>query len=127
MLRAGYAKAYVPDAAVLHSHHYTAAQQLGRAFDEWRALLEVYGWREPAAPAHLFSQLRGELSQARAQLRAEGIAPSRQRAALVAVARHHAVSRTGALLGSHADRLPAALTRRLSLDGRPGFTPLDHH
>ncbi|MDQ6810709.1 MAG: glycosyltransferase family 2 protein, partial [Actinomycetota bacterium] len=53
MLRAGYAKAFVPDAAVLHSHEYTTLEELRRGFDEWRGLLEVYGWREPAAPGHL--------------------------------------------------------------------------
>jgi rhamnosyltransferase len=101
MLRAGYAKAYVPDAQVVHSHHYTARQQLRRSFEEWRALREVYGWREPASPARLLAQLRGELASARAQLLAEGVPPARRRAALVAVARHHLVSRTGALLGSY--------------------------
>src|SRR5258708_5442688 len=43
MLRAGYAKAYVPRAAVLHSHDYTAGEQLRRCFDEWRGLLPLYG------------------------------------------------------------------------------------
>ena len=51
MLRAGYAKAFVPEAAVLHSHDYTPLEQLRRCFDEWRGLREVYGWREPASPA----------------------------------------------------------------------------
>jgi rhamnosyltransferase len=100
MLRAGYAKAFVPSAAVLHSHHYTATQQLRRSFDEWRALREVYGWREPASPAHLLSQLRGELASARAQLIAEGAPTARRRATLVAVARHHLLTRAGALIGS---------------------------
>jgi hypothetical protein len=50
MLRAGYAKAFVPRAAVVHSHAYTPAQQLRRSFDERRSLREVYGSREPAAP-----------------------------------------------------------------------------
>ena len=38
MLRAGYAKAFVPGAAVLHSHDYNALAQLRRSFDEWRGL-----------------------------------------------------------------------------------------
>src|SRR5947209_2581730 len=59
MLRAGYAKAFVPDAAVLHSHDYPTIVHLRRCFEEWRGLLEVYGWREPASPAHLLGQLRG--------------------------------------------------------------------
>jgi rhamnosyltransferase len=125
MLRAGYAKAFVPQAAVLHSHSYTSAQQLRRCFDEWRGLREVYGWREPASPAHLIAQLRGELGRAREELIGQGVGRARRRAALAAVARHHVVSRVGALLGSRADRLPATLTRTLSLDGRAGFAPLD--
>jgi rhamnosyltransferase len=125
MLRAGYAKAFVPQAAVIHSHSYTAGEQLRRCFDEWRGLREVYGWREPAAPAHLLAQLRGELGQARAQLIGQGVSRARRRATLAAVARHHVLARTGALLGSRAERLPAAARRRLSLERRAGFAPLD--
>ena len=43
MLRAGYAKAYVPDAAVIHSHEYRV-EWLRRSFDEARALQEIYGF-----------------------------------------------------------------------------------
>ncbi|HEX5853728.1 MAG TPA: glycosyltransferase [Solirubrobacteraceae bacterium] len=125
MLRAGYAKAFVPAAATIHSHDYTAAQQLRRSFDEWRGLREVYGWREPVSPAHLLSQLRGELSRTRAELIERGEPSSRRRGPLAAVARHHVVSRTGALLGSRADLLPARARRMLSLEGRAGFAPLD--
>ncbi len=124
MLRAGYAKAFVPGAAVLHSHAYTRRDQLRRCFDEWRGLLEVYGWREPASPAHLLRELRGELSRTRAELIAQGVAPGRRRATLAAVARHHVLCRAGALLGSRADRLSARARRRLSLEGRAGFSPL---
>jgi glycosyltransferase involved in cell wall biosynthesis len=101
MLRAGYAKAYVPAAAVVHSHAYTPAQELRRAFDEWRGLREVYGWRRPADPRHLARELRA--------------APSRQ----------NVLRLTGAVLGSRAERLPAGLRRRLSLEGRAGFAPLE--
>ncbi len=125
MLRAGYAKAFVPQAAVIHSHDYSTSEQLRRSFDEWRGLREVYGWREPASPARLLSQLRGELAQARAQLIGEDASRGRRCATLAAVARHRVVSRAGALLGSRAERLPAAARRRLSLEGRAGFAPLD--
>ncbi len=124
MLRAGYAKAYMPDAAVLHSHDYTALQELRRCFDEWRGLLEVYGWREPAAPKRVIAQLRGSLGQSRRALIAEAAPPSRRRATLLAAARHHVVRLAGALLGSRADLLPGEVRRRLSLEGRAGFTPL---
>jgi GT2 family glycosyltransferase len=101
MLRAGYAKVYVPHAAVVHSHDYTACEHLRRCFDEWRGLREVYGWREPAGPGRLWSQLRGTPTP------------------------HHMLRLTGAVLGSRADRLPPGLRRRLSLEGRADFAPLD--
>jgi glycosyltransferase involved in cell wall biosynthesis len=101
MLRAGYTKAYVPRAAVLHSHDYTALEHLRRCFDEWRGLREVYGWREPVNPRHLVGQLRG--------------APTS----------HHMLRLAGAVLGSRADRLPPGLRQWLSLERRAGFAPVD--
>jgi GT2 family glycosyltransferase len=125
MLRAGYAKAYVPDAAVMHSHAYTPAQELRRCFDEWRGLCEVYGWREPASPLHVVRKLRGELGWAQRELDREGVTPSERRATLGAIARHHVVRLAGALMGSRAERLPAGMRRRLSLEGRSSFEPID--
>jgi rhamnosyltransferase len=124
MLRAGYAKAFVPRAAVIHSHTYTTGQQLRRSFDEWRGLREIYGWREPASPGHLLSRLRGALGQARVSLAAEGASPASRRRTLAGVTRHQLASLCGALLGSRSDKLPAAVRRMLSLEGRAGFTPL---
>jgi hypothetical protein len=46
-------------------------------------------------------------------------------AALAAILRHQLVCRAGALLGSRADRLAPGVRRRLSLEGRAGFAPLD--
>jgi glycosyltransferase involved in cell wall biosynthesis len=124
MLRAGYAKVFQPDAAVVHSHDYTSLQELRRAFDEWRGLLEVYGWREPARPRHLLDKLRGELGQARRVLSSGELGAPRRWATLAGVSRHHVARLAGATLGSHADRLPAAVRRRLSLEGRASFEPL---
>jgi rhamnosyltransferase len=125
MLRAGYAKAFLPQAAVVHSHEYTRRQQLRRCFDEWRGLREVYGWREPASPVRLAGQLRGALGQARRELLSEDCSSATRRATLAAVGGHHVICRAGALLGSRADRLPPAVRRTLSLEGRAGFAPLD--
>jgi rhamnosyltransferase len=124
MLRAGYAKAFVPQAAVLHSHDYTALQELRRCFDEWRGLLEVYGWREPAHPVELLRKLRGELAHARRALASESSGPARA-ATLATVSRHHVLRLVGAVLGSRADRLPAPVRRGLSLERRSSFVPLD--
>ena len=124
MLRAGYAKAFLPAAAVVHSHSYGGSEQLRRCFDEWRGLLEVYGWREPLSPRRLLAGLRGELARARAALAAENAPPGRRRSTLAAVARHHALCRAGALLGSRCDHLPPGARRRLSLERRAGFAPI---
>jgi glycosyltransferase involved in cell wall biosynthesis len=118
MLRAGYGKAFVPDAAVLHSHDYSASEQLRRCFDEWRGLREVYGWREPASPAHLARKLRGELGATRRELVVCGVPAAERRATLVALSGHHVARMAGALLGSRADMLPAWARRRLSLEQR---------
>jgi GT2 family glycosyltransferase len=125
MLRAGYAKAFQPRAAVVHSHAYTPLQQLRRCFDEGRGLREVYGWREPASPGHLLSQLRGTLGRARREAIEQDVSGATRLVLLTAVARHHIVCAAGAQLGSRADRLAPAARRRLSLEGRAGFTPAD--
>jgi rhamnosyltransferase len=125
MLRAGYAKAFVPAAGVLHSHDYGALQELQRCFDEWRGLLEVYGWREPLAPRGLLGRLRGELAADREAAAAAGLSGSERRARLLAASAHHVLRLAGALLGSRADMLPVTLRRGLSLDRRGGFQPLD--
>jgi rhamnosyltransferase len=124
MLRAGYARAYVPDAAVLHSHPYNPAAELRRCFDEFRGLREVYGWREPLSPIHLAGRLRGELGWARRELERRGVTGRERRATLAALTRHHLVRLAGSLLGSRADRLPPGARRRLSLEGRSSFQPL---
>ena len=123
MLRAGYAKAFVPRAAVLHSHDYTTVQELRRCFDEWRGLREVYGWREPAGPGHVLRRLRGQLGQARREVAPTGVVPTAT--TFAAVSRHHVARLVGAVLGSRADMLPPAARRRLSLERRSGFAALD--
>jgi GT2 family glycosyltransferase len=125
MLRAGYAKAFVPQAAVVHSHAYSAGRQLRRSFDEWRGLREVYGWREPASPGYLLRRLRGALGQARTALAAERIPRAERTRALVGVTRHQLATLAGALLGSRAERLAPAARRRLSLERRADFVPLE--
>jgi rhamnosyltransferase len=124
MLRAGYAKAYIPAAAVLHSHELSAVAQVRRAFDEWRALREVYGWREPATPAHLASRLRGELAYASRELARAGVAPARRIAPLAGVGLHHSLRLTGALLGSRGARMPRWARAVLSLERRANFAAI---
>lgn len=109
LLTAGFAKAYVPDAAVLHSHEYGPVERLRRYFDEFRALHELYGWTAPAAPRVLAGTVRAEVRRDRA------FAPGAPLAASVAF---HTARVAGAALGTRADRLPPAMRRALSLEGR---------
>ncbi|HEV3228410.1 MAG TPA: glycosyltransferase family 2 protein [Solirubrobacteraceae bacterium] len=124
MLRAGYAKVYLPDAGVVHSHEYTIAQEFRRAFDDWRGLLEVYGWREPAGVVHWILQLRGRLGTEWRALRAAGTPLARRPPALTRAVIEHTARLAGAVLGSRADRLPARVRGWASLDGRSSFAPL---
>jgi glycosyltransferase involved in cell wall biosynthesis len=121
MMRAGYAKAFVPSAAVLHSHHYSATELLRRCFDEWRGLREIYGMQEPADPRHLLRQLRGHLGQARRVMLSEGTPPLAQCGNLLAIAAHHTLRLSGAVLGSRAERMPPRLRAALSLERRASF------
>ncbi len=118
LLRAGYAKAYMPEAAVVHSHDYTPVELLRRSFDEWRALHEIYGWREPSRPSHLLAQVRGEVARTDRELRREGLSRSRRVMALLAAAASSGARLTGAILGSRADRLPRLLQPAFSLERR---------
>ncbi|MEA2220484.1 MAG: hypothetical protein QOJ35_3110 [Solirubrobacteraceae bacterium] len=125
MLRAGYAKAFVADAAVEHSHEYSARRRVQRCFDEWRALREVYGFVEPLTATTLRDRV---LAPARADVRwarARGATPAGQAALAARAAAHHAARTAGAALGSRHDRLPAGLCRRLSLESRATFPPID--
>lgn len=116
MLRAGYAKAYVPSAAVVHSHEYSWRGWLGRSFDESRALHEVYGYAPAVDPRWFASQVWGRVGADWRWARSNAMRPSP--AILVRSLTHHLARTAGSILGSRADRLPHALVRTLSLEGR---------
>lgn len=115
MLRAGFAKAYLPDAAVLHSHEYSTAGWLRRSFDETRALHELYGYVEPLAPRSAARKLWGLVG---ADWRWAGSHGRRAPALPARSALHHAARITGAVLGSRAERLPPGALRALTLTRR---------
>ena len=125
MMRAGHVKAFIPEAGVLHSHDYTAAEELRRSFDEWRGLLEVYGWREPASLGYAAGRLRGALGVARREPSIAAMPAGVRLAALAAVGGHSILRLAGAMLGSRADLLPPAARRRLSLERRGSFIRQD--
>jgi glycosyltransferase involved in cell wall biosynthesis len=116
VLAAGLAKAYVPDAAVVHSHDLPPLRALRRYFDDFRALGEVHGHREPLNPRYLAARVRGDVAADRAYMRREGLPVQTWRSF-----RHHTARALGRSLGANADRLPAPARRVLSHDGRATF------
>ena len=125
MLAAGFAKVYVPDAAVIHSHEYPALALFRRFFDEWRGLREVYGHVEPFGPRQTPRRVAREVRADRAFLRAEGAGGRTLAAGTLEALRYHALRAAGSALGSRADRLPARVRAWCSLEGRGTFEPSD--
>jgi hypothetical protein len=118
MLAAGLAKAYVPDAAVVHSHDPPPLRALGRYFDDFRALAEVTGHREPMTPRYIAARVRNDVAADRAYMRLEGVDVQTLRSL-----QHHIARALGRSLGSNADRLPAWARRALSGQRRGTFEP----
>jgi glycosyltransferase involved in cell wall biosynthesis len=125
LIEAGFAKVFHPRAVVLHSHHFPPRRFLRRYFDEYRGLREVLGHREPARPRHIVRTVRALTREDRQWLEGHDVNGGDLHSALAHSRRHHAARLVGAALGSRADRLPAWTRRRLSLEGRSTFTPVD--
>ena len=116
MLAAGLAKAYVPEAAVRHSHDLPPLRALRRYFDDFRGLREIYDLREPLNPRFIAARVRGDVAADRAFMLREGLDVETLRSL-----RHHSARALGRSLGTNADRLPTWARRLLSHDGRATF------
>jgi glycosyltransferase involved in cell wall biosynthesis len=117
MLAAGWSKVYQPAAAVLHAHDYGAVGFMRRYFDEYRGLRRTTGHVEPLGSGRdVARQVRADLRWMEAR---DWPARRRARWAGRSVA-HQAGRRAFGALGSRADRLPGALQRAISLEGRQG-------
>ena len=118
MLRAGYGKAYLPEAAVIHSHEYSGWGWLRRSFDEARAVHEVYGLDEAGRPGVAVRRIRGGVGGDLRAARAAGGGTAGALRLAPASVRHHGLRAAGAMLGVRADQLPPAVVRRISGEGR---------
>ena len=123
LIEAGFAKVFHPDARVLHSHDYPPVEFFRRYFDEFRSLREVLGFRQPWGPRQTLRDVRGLVGADKRWLEAQGVHGRELVRPLVTSGRHHAGRMAGSIIGTRADRLPAALRRVLSLEGRETFTP----
>jgi rhamnosyltransferase len=122
MLRAGFAKVFVPGAPVIHSHAYSSWEWLRRSFDEARAIREIYDWS--VDPRSAVRNVRGNVmadwrwTRGAQPAGAAAGRPDPGTRGLAASLRHHLARQAGGLLGGHAERIPPALAARLSLEGR---------
>jgi glycosyltransferase involved in cell wall biosynthesis len=127
MLGAGWAKAYVPGAAVLHAHDYPPVQFARRYFDEYRGLRQTIGHVEGFGLRSAYRDVRSLVAHDRAWMRQEGYAPRDfqrwTRRSLV----HQGSRKVFAALGSRAHRLPAPVQRAISLEGTAVSSPGDTH
>jgi len=101
MRAAGLATAYAPQAEVLHSHDHPPLRAFRRYFDDFRALAEVNGLREPLTPRYIAARVRNDVARDRAFMRREGLPVQTARSVA-----HHVARALGRSLGTNADRLP---------------------
>jgi glycosyltransferase involved in cell wall biosynthesis len=125
LIEAGLAKVFHPDARVLHSHDYPPLAFFRRYFDEFRSLREVLGFRQPWGPRRTVNDVRGLVGADKRWLEGQGVSGRQLARPLLVSGRHHAGRMAGSIIGTRADRLPPALRRTLSLEGRATFTPHD--
>lgn len=118
MLAADWTKVFHPGAAVYHAHDYGPVEFTRRYFDEYRGLRETVGHVEPARPRHAISEIRAGVDGDRRWMAEQGWSGSRRAAGTVRSVLHHGGRKAAAITATRPERLPAAVERRLSLEGR---------
>jgi O-antigen biosynthesis protein len=117
MLAAGWAKVFHPGAAVLHAHDYPPAQFMRRYFDEYRGLRQSIGHVEHLGLRSGVRDVRALVAADRAWMREQGYDDAQTRRWTARALVHHSGRKVFSALGSRAERLPAEVQRRLSLEG----------
>ena len=118
MLDAGWTKAYHPRAAVFHAHDYGPVEFARRYFDEYRGLRATSGHVEPARPGRVARELGDAVGADRRWMAERGWGAGRRASWTARSALHHASRKAAAVAATRPGRLPAAVERRLSLEGR---------
>jgi GT2 family glycosyltransferase/glycosyltransferase involved in cell wall biosynthesis len=118
MLAAGWTKVFHPGAAVRHAHDYGPLEFARRYFDEYRGLRETAGHVEPAQPRKVLADVGGGVAADRRWMTDQGWGASRRAAWTARSLLHHGSRKAAAIAATRPGRLPAALERRLSLEGR---------
>ena len=118
MFAAGWLKVYHPGAAVLHAHDYGWSDFMRRYFDEYRGLRETIGHVEPFGVRSVGGHVRRSVAGDLRWLQAQGMSRAHLGRWAFASAAHHGGRRAFSALGSRAERLPASVRQRLSLEQR---------
>lgn len=123
LLAAGWTKVCMPDAAALHSHDYGMWESFKRFFDEYRGLRHGTGEEQKGGATRVFGILGRSVAADYRWLRQD---PRYGPAATAWWTARSVIYHCGRVLfgglGARADRLPAWLRRRLSLEGRDDGT-----
>ncbi|HWI23285.1 MAG TPA: glycosyltransferase, partial [Baekduia sp.] len=117
MLAAGWAKAFVPDAAVLHAHDYSPRQFAQRYFDEYRGLRQTIGHVERLGVRSALRDVRSMVAADRAWMIGQGYDAKRLRQWTARSLLHNGSRKVFSALGSHAHRMPLSVQRTISLEG----------
>jgi glycosyltransferase involved in cell wall biosynthesis len=117
MLAAGWAKAYVPGAAVLHAHDYPPVQFARRYFDEYRGLRQTIGHVEGFGARSSYRDVRSLVTHDRAWMREQGYSGADLRRWTARSIVHQGSRKVFSALGSRAHRLPAPVQKSISLEG----------
>lgn len=118
VLEAGYATVFVPKAVVFHSHSYPSRVQFYRCYDHGSAMRELFGKREFPLFRRIVPAAIRDVSLDMAFCKRRGYpALSRLRWMGPAMA-WHVAKYAGLWMGTHSDRLPFSMRKRLSLQQR---------
>jgi len=118
LLAAGWLKAYHPGAAVRHAHDYGAVEFMRRYFDEYRGLRATTGHVEAFSPLRALRTVRAETAADLRWMRERGAGAGERARWAARAGVHHSGRRVFSALGSRAERLPAGVRTRLSLERR---------
>jgi glycosyltransferase involved in cell wall biosynthesis len=103
---------------VRHAHDYGPVEFARRYFDEYRGLRETAGHVEPLRPRTVLADVGGGVAADRRWMAAQGWPGSRRAAWTARSLLHHGSRKAAAIAATRPGRLPAAVERRLSLEGR---------
>lgn len=123
LLSAGWVKVYHPGAAVLHAHDYPPAEFMRRYFDEYRGLRETSGHVEAFGLLSAAREVRAAVAGDRRWMSEQQMSPAEQARWSARATVHHGGRRIFSALGGRAERIPAPIRERLSLERRSGSEP----